>query len=192
MSPPAGRSTAPPRRPGAATLSPGAYRMSGEEGGESRPRGDRRLERVLHGVAKAKAELDDIMEPAMSWQDDEGWTLPEDTVLGLATRLQAMRRLRAEHLPSELLAEPAWDILLALSASGCSGQDLSKSDVTGRTDLPRSTVGRWLATLEEVGLVERVLSNTADARHLFRLSAEGRRRMIALLTAMTGHLQQLR
>lgn len=166
--------------------------MAYDDEKQAGPEADRILESLLIRVAKARAELDGIGDAALLGQGDDLWILPDDTVLGLATQIQAARQARTRHMPAALFGEPAWDLLLALSAAKFSGRDVSKSEACSLAAAPRSTVGRWLAALEKAGVVERVRSSGPGPRTLFRLSDDGTKRMVNLLSAVAHQLSRLR
>lgn len=107
----------------------------------------------------------------------------EHAELGLlAEALHRDRRRRARHLPSRLLGEPAWDILLDLYAAACKGQAVSVSNVCLAADAPASTALRWLHRLAVEGLVERVPDGSDARRHYVRLTGTGKSRMTAYFT----------
>ena len=97
----------------------------------------------------------------------------------LAEDLYRNRRRRARHLPSRLLGEPAWDILLDLYAAAGRGQAVSVSHACLGADAPASTALRWLQHLESEGLVERLPDPTDARRHYVRLTEAGLGRMTA-------------
>lgn len=110
----------------------------------------------------------------------------EQAVLGLlAEALHRDRRRRARHLPSRLLGEPAWDILLDLYAAACKGQAVSVSNACLAADAPASTALRWLNNLAVEGLIERVPDPADARRHYVRLTAFG-------MTRMTGYFTECR
>jgi DNA-binding MarR family transcriptional regulator len=107
----------------------------------------------------------------------------EQASLGLlAEALHRDRRRRARHLPSRLLGEPAWDMLLDLYAAACKGQAVSVSNVCLAADAPVSTALRWLHHLAAEGLVERVPDASDARRHFVRLTGPGMTRMTAYFT----------
>jgi DNA-binding MarR family transcriptional regulator len=79
----------------------------------------------------------------------------------------AERRLRNRIFNSqELFGEPAWDILLELYISRSQGKTISIKSLCLGTGLPTSTGLRWLAHLEQSGLVMREQDPT-DKRRVF-------------------------
>ena len=66
----------------------------------------------------------------------------------------AARRRRGDWLPTELLGEPAWDILLVLAELGADATAIEVSGLCARCNLPLSTTCRWLERLQSLALVE--------------------------------------
>jgi hypothetical protein len=95
------------------------------------------------------------------------------------------RRLRPRLFADEaLFGEPAWDILLDLFIAETDGKPLSVTAACIGAAVPTSTALRWIAILEERGLLSRE-NDPADARRVFlRLSSGGYARMIAYFMAM--------
>jgi DNA-binding MarR family transcriptional regulator len=114
-----------------------------------------------------------------------GETAPADlaadqALLGLfAAEVYRDRRRRARHLPSRLLGEPAWDILLDLYVADCRGHSVSVSNACLAADTPASTALRWLQHLQSEGLVERLADKNDARRHYVRLTGAGTARMNA-------------
>lgn len=81
----------------------------------------------------------------------------EATQLGdVARKAYADRRRRSE-IPrtNDLFGEPAWDILLGLFIAGCEGRRLSLAAVCSGAGTPESTALRWIAILENRGMIVR-------------------------------------
>ena len=79
----------------------------------------------------------------------------DKATLTLAVAEYNGRRKRSDFIPSDLLAEPAWDILLDLFISKAQGKRTMVSNACRATAVPDSTALRWLATLRARGLIER-------------------------------------
>lgn len=65
------------------------------------------------------------------------------------------RRKRSDFISSDLLAEPAWDILLHLFISNAQGKKTTVSDACRASAVPDTTALRWLAALRARGLIDR-------------------------------------
>ena len=76
------------------------------------------------------------------------------------------RRERARYLSPELLADPAWDMLLDLLHAELANRPVSVSGVSIASGVPQTTALRWLNTLEQQRLVVR-RSDAKDGRRTF-------------------------
>lgn len=65
-----------------------------------------------------------------------------------------IRRARSEVLGEHLFSDPAWDILLELYAAKLGNRTMSLADIARATETPQSTTKRWVAALEDRGLVQ--------------------------------------
>lgn len=106
----------------------------------------------------------------------------QERLLGLARGIYDSRRLRARVFSAELLfGEPAWDILLDLFIAELEGKPLSVTAACIGAAVPTSTGLRWLAILEDQGLVRRE-NDPRDARRVFlHLTEDGFERMTSYL-----------
>lgn len=87
-----------------------------------------------------------------------------------AAKLADARRNRARSLPGELLGEPAWDILLELFSQPAAQSMKSLCIGAG---VPLTTTLRWVALLEQQGMLDQ-FPDPGDARRtLVRLTADG-------------------
>ncbi len=77
-----------------------------------------------------------------------------------------MRRLRDRYFPSDLFADPAWDILLDLTASRLEKKPVSVSSLCIAAAVPPTTALRWVRMMTDQGLLER-RADPADARRMF-------------------------
>lgn len=80
--------------------------------------------------------------------------------------LISMRRLRDRFFNVDLFADPAWDILLDLSASRLERRSVSVSSLCIAAAVPPTTALRWIRMMTDQGLLER-RADTADARRMF-------------------------
>ena len=108
------------------------------------------------------------------------------TLLSRARMVINSRRAREKYFDRDLFGEPAWDILLALYITEDSGSRFTISKLAECIDVPLSTAIRWVRTLEQQSLVERI-DHPTDRRIAFvRLKDEARRTLDAFLGAMPG------
>ena len=103
----------------------------------------------------------------------------------LVERILALRAARKNFLPPEILGEPAWDILLELYVSALQERKMSPADFA--TDVPPSTVRRWLETLNNAGLVTSTRSAIGSAAHC-SLTEKGRLALDRLIESLTADL----
>ncbi len=77
-----------------------------------------------------------------------------------------LRRMREQHFPADLFADPGWDILLDLYAAKLEGKSVSVSSLCIAAAVPPTTALRWITSMTERGaLVRRQDPN--DARRVF-------------------------
>jgi hypothetical protein len=84
----------------------------------------------------------------------------------LVRRLIRLRRDRDRHFPAEIFADPAWDMLLDLTAARMEGIDVPVSSLCIAAAVPTTTALRWIRTLTEAGLMQRS-TDAGDARRSF-------------------------
>jgi hypothetical protein len=88
-----------------------------------------------------------------------------------------LRRMREQHFPDGLFADPGWDILLDLFAAKLEGRSVSVSSLCIAAAVPPTTGLRWITTMTEHGaLIRRQDPN--DARRVFiELSPDSEERL---------------
>ena len=90
-----------------------------------------------------------------------------------------LRRLRDQHFPPDLFADPAWDILLDLYAANLEGKSVSVSSLCIAAAVPPTTALRWITTMTEHGALVRK-QDPQDARRVFiGLSPDSEERLTA-------------
>ncbi|MGI4876720.1 MAG: hypothetical protein ACRYG4_04475 [Janthinobacterium lividum] len=96
------------------------------------------------------------------------------------------RRARERYFPGDIFADPAWDMLLDLTAARAEGQPVSVSSLCIAACVPPTTALRWIRTLCDSGLFDRA-SDPLDARRAFIALAEPTARAMArYLAAFAG------
>lgn len=74
--------------------------------------------------------------------------------LEIVERVIQIRAVRRKHLPVSLFGgEQGWDILLELYRANLSSQQVTKESVIAAVDGPPSMLTRWIAALQDAGLV---------------------------------------
>ena len=93
-----------------------------------------------------------------------------------------LRRLRDQHFPPDLFADPAWDIFLDLYAANLEGKSVSVSSLCIAAAVPPTTALRWITTMTEHGALVRK-QDPHDARRVFiGLSPDSEERLNAYFT----------
>jgi hypothetical protein len=76
------------------------------------------------------------------------------------------RRAREQFFPSDLFADPAWDMLLDMFAARLERQSVSVSSLCIAAAVPATTALRWIKTLTDAGLFIRE-ADAQDGRRIF-------------------------
>ena len=84
----------------------------------------------------------------------------------LVRRIIHQRQLRARFFDGELFADPAWDMLLDLTAARMERVDVPVSSLCVAAAVPTTTALRWVRSLSEAGLFVR-RTDPGDARRAF-------------------------
>lgn len=95
----------------------------------------------------------------------------------IARRLYGARRARQKFLPNRLFRDYAWDMLLALYIRSLADQSSYIGQIIKLADASFSTGLRYLALLEEHGLIERQSSDTDQRMVRLQFTKQGRRMM---------------
>jgi DNA-binding MarR family transcriptional regulator len=147
-----------------------------------------RLAAVARAVAPAAPLLRDdggmgarVLQRSQDYAPDT----PGPADLDFIRAMLRARRLRSEHFPADLFADPAWDILLDLMAARLERTQVTVSSLCVAAAVPPTTALRWIGVLAERGLLVRA-ADAADRRRAFvELSDAGAR-------ALGGWLRQAR
>ena len=87
-------------------------------------------------------------------------------IRGWFARLSRQRQLRARYFDPALFADPAWDILLDLTAARAEHARVSVSSLCIASGVPATTALRWIAQMVEAGLLDRQ-EDVTDRRRAF-------------------------
>lgn len=74
---------------------------------------------------------------------------------GLLRRILRNRKLRSRHFGAGLFADPAWDMLLDLTAARIESKRVSISSLCLASGVPNTTALRWIRQMEQADLVRR-------------------------------------
>lgn len=137
-------------------------------------------ENIDAAFAAIMARLDEITR-AVSPQHSELFAFPaasaEETGLihraklpppdpKLIRRIIRHRQARAKFIDGGLLADPAWDMLLDLTAARAEGKRVSISSLCIASGIPDTTALRWIGQMVDAGLFVRT-EDDADRRRAF-------------------------
>lgn len=84
----------------------------------------------------------------------------------LVRRIIRQRQARAKCFDGELFADPAWDILLDLTAARAEHSRVSVTSLCIASGVPPTTALRWIAQMTDAGLLDRV-EDESDRRRAF-------------------------
>lgn len=84
----------------------------------------------------------------------------------LVRQMIHQRQMRARFFDGELFADPAWDILLDLTAARAEHRRVSVTSLCIASGVPATTALRWIGQMVEAGLLERV-EDESDRRRAF-------------------------
>lgn len=100
-------------------------------------------------------------------------------------RIVRARRLRARHFDAALFADPAWDMLLDLTAARIEDKPVAVSSLCIAAAVPATTALRWIRMLTDAGLFVRHADPTDGRRVFVGLSDDA-------ATGMRNYLAELR
>lgn len=109
----------------------------------------------------------------------------------LIRRIIRQRQMRGKFFDPELFADPAWDMLLDLTAARVEHLRVSVTSLCIASGVPPTTALRWIGQLTDAGLVERVEDESDRRRAFIALSdkaADGMARFFAELGKEAGRL----
>ncbi len=102
-----------------------------------------------------------VLAPVKS--PDAGWALPD---AAMVRRIIAARQSRARYFEGELFADPAWDMLLDLTAAHAEDRRVCITSLCIAAAVPATTALRWVSQMVKTGIFERV-ADPADRRRAF-------------------------
>ncbi|MBV9843420.1 MAG: MarR family transcriptional regulator [Sphingomonadaceae bacterium] len=103
-------------------------------------------------------------QPLPDRAPEDGEDAPVDA--GLVRSIIRARRLRDAYFTADLFADPAWDMLLDLTAARMEGGDVAVSSLCIAAAVPPTTALRWIKLLSDTGLIVR-RADPADRRRIF-------------------------
>jgi len=88
----------------------------------------------------------------------------------LVRKIIQQRQLRARFFDGDLFADPAWDMLLDLTAARVEHVRVSVTSLCIASGVPPTTALRWISQMSEAGLFERVEDETDRRRAFIQLT----------------------
>lgn len=88
----------------------------------------------------------------------------------LVRRIIRQRQLRARFFDADLFADPAWDMLLDLTAARAEHTRVSVTSLCIASNVPPTTALRWIGQMTDAGLLQRVDDETDRRRAFVALS----------------------
>ncbi|MCB2051017.1 MAG: winged helix DNA-binding protein [Novosphingobium sp.] len=159
-----------------------------------------RLDRLTTGGEQAAGSAFRFESPGSDFKGEKGDGSSDRLVRAtrpglpdprLVRRIIRQRQLRARFFDGELFADPAWDMLLDLTAARAEHERVSVTSLCIASGVPPTTALRWIGQLTEAGLVERI-EDEADRRRAFIAltdkAADGMARYFAELGRDAGRL----
>jgi hypothetical protein len=127
----------------------------------------KQLSEEVGRIARTLAALSESDAPALGFRLPrvEAAAGPGPSAAVIRSLIRA-RRMREQFFPSELFADPAWDMLLDLAAARIEGRRVAVSSLCIAGAVPATTGLRWIKTLTEEGLFVRV-ADPHDGRRVF-------------------------
>lgn len=110
------------------------------------------------------------------------------TLHEIAGRIWESRQERRNFFPSDLFADPAWDMVLALYCAEGRGERLSITTLGQVVGLAQTTALRWISQLTDAGMVERLPDDFDRRRQFVKLSGKASESVAAWLISVGSRL----
>jgi len=98
------------------------------------------------------------------------------------------RSARLRYFPDDMFADPAWDMLLDLTAARAEHIRVSVTSLCIASGVPTTTALRWIAQMTQAGLVERVEDDTDRRRAFVQLTDRAADAMARYFSDNVGRL----
>ncbi len=148
-----------------------------------------RVDRLGSGAGESSAFRFEAPGRDFSGREEEGDRLvrgarPALPDPRLVRRILRQRQLRARFFDGDLFGDPAWDMLLDLTAARAEHTRVSVTSLCIASGVPPTTALRWISQLTQAGLFERIEDDTDRRRAFIALTekaADGMARYFAEL-----------
>jgi hypothetical protein len=135
-----------------------------------------RIARTLAGLSEDDSDTL-VADMADKVLPEAGLLKPGSVDPALIRAVIRARRLRDQYLGPDLFADPAWDMMLDLTAARLEGRAVAVSSLCIAAAVPATTALRWIKQLTDTGFFRRV-ADPDDGRRIFiELTDETARRM---------------
>jgi hypothetical protein len=123
------------------------------------------------GTPPAQSRVNDMVtsfhaEPMILPFDSTKTFEPETPCAADIRAMIRVRRMRDQYFDPQLFADPAWDMLLDLMAARLECGEIAVSSLCIAAAVPPTTALRWIKTMTDTGLFERV-ADPDDGRRIF-------------------------
>jgi hypothetical protein len=109
----------------------------------------------------------------------------------LVRRIIRQRQLRARFFEGDLFADPAWDMLLDLTAARAEHSRVSVTSLCIASGVPPTTALRWIGQMTDAGLLMRVDDETDRRRAFITLTEKAADAMARYFAELAGHAMRL-
>ena len=109
----------------------------------------------------------------------------------LIRRMLRQRQLRARFFDGELFADPAWDMLLDLTAARAEHKRVSITSLCIASGVPPTTALRWIGQMVDTGLFNRIEDDTDRRRAFIALSDRAAEAMARLFIEIGNDAKRL-
>lgn len=109
----------------------------------------------------------------------------------LIRRIIRQRQLRARFFDGDLFADPAWDMLLDLTAARAEHARVSVTSLCIASGVPPTTALRWIGQMVETGLLQRVEDETDKRRAFITLGDRAADAMARYFAELGGKAAQM-
>ncbi len=147
------------------------------------------LDRLSHGAATLAPKLGELKRgyhaPEAGLASGFGLAKPPLPDPQMVRQIIANRQARARFFDPALFGDPAWDMLLDLTAAHGEGAQVSVTSLCIAAGVPATTALRWLTHMVESGIFQRV-PDPADRRRAFIALSD------KAISAMSAYFASLR
>ncbi len=144
-------------------------------------------DRTARTIGELSIEASRIAEALQMLVARETPGQPEPVTAVTVRKLIRLRRDRDRFLPALLFADPAWDMLLDLTAARLEQREVPVSSLCIAAAVPTTTALRWVRTMTEAGLFERHNDPNDARRNFIRLTDAAADAMLAWLRHFNLH-----